>query len=183
MRRILSAFCILRRHNSKTNSSIPTHPYPDSNPNSKNPNPDTNSDPDTNPNPNSYPNILETLQQTLNLDLHGKPLSYSTAKSGSDRLLWTIAEAEEILCLILSGTILPIAYHDIPVDRLRDIVYLSPTTDFATSPTTDFFFFLCLLNPNLQVASSSWQLFFLFPGRKKLNIFGVISTAVVVLLP
>ncbi len=92
----------------ETNSSTPTHSYPDSNPNSQNPNPntDTNSDPNTDPNPNSY---LETLHQTFNLDLYGKPLSYSTAKSGPDRLLWTVAEAEEILRLILSGTLLPIA--------------------------------------------------------------------------
>jgi hypothetical protein len=127
LRRILSACRILGRNNSKTNSFTPTHPYPDSNPNSKNPNPntDTNSDPDTNPNPDSYPDILETLQ-SLNLDLHGKPLSYSTAKSRPDRLLWTVAEAEEILRLILSGTLLPITYYDIPVDRLRDIVYYNP---------------------------------------------------------
>jgi hypothetical protein len=126
LRRILSACCrILDRNNSKTNSSTPTHPYPDSNPNSKNPNPNPNPDTDTdpNPNPNSY---IATLQQTLNLDLHGKPLSYSTAKSGPDRLLWTLAEAEEIVRLILSGTLLPIAYHDIPVDRLRDIIYYNP---------------------------------------------------------
>jgi hypothetical protein len=119
LRRIFSACRNLGRNNSKTNSSTPTHPYPDSNPNSKNPNP--NSDPDSNP--ISY---LETLQQTLNLDLNGKPLSYSTAKSGPDRLLWTLAEAEEILRLILSGTLLPIHYRDIPLDRLRDIVYYNP---------------------------------------------------------
>jgi hypothetical protein len=33
-----------------------------------------------------------------------------------------IAEAEDILRLILSGTLVPIAYSDIPLDRLRDIV-------------------------------------------------------------
>jgi hypothetical protein len=81
-----------------TPTSIPTHPYPDS---------------------------KETLH-TLNLDLLGKPLPYSTAKSRPDRLLWTVAEAEEILRFILSGTLLPIAYYDIPVDGLRDIVYYNP---------------------------------------------------------
>jgi hypothetical protein len=103
-----------------------THTPPDSNPNSKNPNPDTDTNSDPDPNLNSYPNILETLQQTLNLDLHGKPLSCSTAKSGPDLLQWKVAEAEEIVRLILSGTLLHIAYHDIPVDRLRDIVYYNP---------------------------------------------------------
>jgi hypothetical protein len=33
---------------------------------------------------------------------------------------------EEILRLISSGTLLPIAYHEIPVGRLRDIVYYNP---------------------------------------------------------
>ncbi len=60
------------------------------------------------------------------MDLLDKPLSYSTAKSGPDRLLWTVAEAEEILRLILSGTLLPIACYDIPVDLLRDIMYYNP---------------------------------------------------------
>jgi hypothetical protein len=41
-------------------------------------------------------------------------------------LLWTVAEAEEILRLILSSTLLPIAYNDISLDRLRDIVYYNP---------------------------------------------------------
>ncbi len=113
LRRILSAFRILRPNNSKTDSSTPTYPYPDSNPNSKHPNPNTNSNPD--PDSNPYPDSKETLP-TLNLDILGKPLSYPTAKSGPDRLLWTAAEAEEILRLILSGPLLPIAYYDIPVD-------------------------------------------------------------------
>ena len=69
---------ILGPHNSKTNSSTLTHSHPDPNPDSHNPNPN----PDLNPDPDS----TETLQ-TLNLDLLGKPLSYSTAKSGPDHLL------------------------------------------------------------------------------------------------
>jgi hypothetical protein len=109
---------ILGPHNSKTNSSTLTHSHPDPNPDSHNPNPDPNPDPDP------YPDS-ETLQ-TLNLDLLGKPLSYSTAKSGPDRLLWTIAEAEEFFRLITTGTLLPIAHHDIPGDRLRDVVYYNP---------------------------------------------------------
>ncbi len=99
---------------SKTNSSTSTNPYPDSNPNSHHPNPNPNTpntDHNTDPNTDPYPN--ETLH-TLNLDLLGKPLSYSTAKSEPDRLLWTAAEAEEILRLIATG------------DRLRDVVYYNP---------------------------------------------------------
>jgi hypothetical protein len=135
LRRILSACRIFGYTNSKahsnlkTISSVPLSPYPDSNPNSTQPHHNSDSDPNSNPNPdpdtNSDPDFSETLQ-TLNLDIHGKPLSYSTSKSSPDRHLWTLAEAEEILGLILSGTLVPIAYSDIPLDRLRDIVYYNP---------------------------------------------------------
>jgi hypothetical protein len=37
-------------------------------------------------------------------------LSYSTAKSGPDRHFWVIAEAKEILRLIVSGPLFPIHY-------------------------------------------------------------------------
>ena len=63
---------------------------------------------------------------TLNLDQHGKPLSYISAKSGPDRESWTVAEAEEIYRLISTGTLFPIAYSDVPFDRRGDIVYYNP---------------------------------------------------------
>jgi hypothetical protein len=60
------------------------------------------------------------------LDRHEKLLTYSSAKSGPDRIHWINAEAEEITCFILSGTVIPIAFSAIPGDRLGDIVYYNP---------------------------------------------------------
>ncbi len=40
--------------------------------------------------------------------------------------LYLLAEAEEIFRLITTGTLLPIFHHDIPGDRLRDVVYYNP---------------------------------------------------------
>jgi hypothetical protein len=54
---------------------------------------------------------------TLNLDTNGKPLTYSSAKRGPDRLAWAKAEAEEIIRLIMSGTIVPIAHTLVPQER------------------------------------------------------------------
>ena len=68
------------------------------------------------------------LLETLNLDTNGKPLTYSSAKRGPDRLAWARAEAEEIMRLILSGTIVPIAHNLIPQERWNsnEIVYYNP---------------------------------------------------------
>jgi hypothetical protein len=133
LRRILSAFRIITHRNAKTQSSTlqpqpEFHPNPNSDPNpSSDPNSNPNPNPDSSPNPNPYPDLLqETLPTVLNLDSHGKPLSYSSAKSGPDRHFWLIAEAEEICRLILSGTLLPIHYAAIPYDRLGDVVYYNP---------------------------------------------------------
>ena len=65
---------------------------------------------------------------TLNLDVNGKPLTYSSAKRGPDRLAWEKAEAEEITRLILSGTIVPIPHSHVPQDRWtnNEIVYYNP---------------------------------------------------------
>ena len=61
--------------------------------------------------------ITTTAPDTLNLDVNGKPLTYSSAKRGPDRLAWEKAEAEEITRLILSGTIVPISHSHVPQDR------------------------------------------------------------------
>ena len=127
LRRILSAFRIITHPNAKTHSSTlqPQPNYRTSHNSNPNPNPNPNPDSPNNPDPN--PNIFqETLPTILNQDLHGKPLSYSSAKAGPDRNLWLIAEAEEIYRLIISGTLLPILYAAIPYDRLGDVVYYNP---------------------------------------------------------
>jgi hypothetical protein len=65
---------------------------------------------------------------TLNLDSNGKPLAYSSAKRGPDRLAWERTEAEEIIRLILTGTIFPIPHSRVPQDRWtkNEIVYYNP---------------------------------------------------------
>jgi hypothetical protein len=65
---------------------------------------------------------------TLNLDSNGNPLTYSSAKRGPDRLAWERAEAEEIIRLILTGTIFPIPHSRVPQDRWtkNEIVYYNP---------------------------------------------------------
>ncbi len=65
---------------------------------------------------------------TLNLDSNGKPLTYSSAKRGPDRLAWERAEAEEIIRLILTGTIFPIPHSRVPQDpwTKNEIVYYNP---------------------------------------------------------
>jgi hypothetical protein len=67
---------------------------------------------------------------TLNLDANGKSLTYSSAKRGPDRLAWERAEAEEIIRLILTGTIFifPIPHSLVPKDRWKnnEIVYYNP---------------------------------------------------------
>jgi hypothetical protein len=57
-----------------------------------------------------------TPTDTLNLDSNGKPLTYSSAKRGPDRLAWERAEAEEITRLILTGNIFPIPHSRVPQD-------------------------------------------------------------------
>ncbi len=71
---------------------------------------------------------LPELTDTLNLDANGKPLTYSSAKRGPDRLAWERVEAEEIIRLILTGTIFPIPHSRVPKDRWTNnkIVYYNP---------------------------------------------------------
>ena len=68
------------------------------------------------------------LLDTLNLDPDGKPLTYSSAKRGPDRLAWAKAEAEEIIRLIMSGTIIPIPHTMVLQERwnTNEIVYYNP---------------------------------------------------------
>ncbi len=40
--------------------------------------------------------------------------------------MWERAEADELICLLDTKTIVLIKYSDIPVDRLGDIVYYNP---------------------------------------------------------
>jgi len=66
------------------------------------------------------------IPPALNLDINGKPLTYRSAKNGPDRLVWERAEADELIRLLDTKTIVPIRYSDIPADRLGDIVYYNP---------------------------------------------------------
>ena len=66
------------------------------------------------------------IPPALNLDVNGKPLTYRSAKNGPDRLLWERAEADELIRLLDSETIVPIRFSDIPENRLGDIVYYNP---------------------------------------------------------
>jgi hypothetical protein len=66
------------------------------------------------------------IPPALNLDIHGKPLTYRSAKNGPDHLVWERAEADELIRLLDTKTIVPIKYSDIPEDRLGDIVYYNP---------------------------------------------------------
>ncbi len=66
------------------------------------------------------------IPPALNLDVNGKPLTYRSAKNGPDHLIWERAEADELIRLLDSSTIVPIRYSEIPEDRLGDIVYYNP---------------------------------------------------------
>jgi hypothetical protein len=66
----------------------------------------------------------------LNLDVKGKPLSYksATAAGNPDLPAWLQAAAvpEEIIWLLISGTLVPIHHHQVPHDRRREVVYYNP---------------------------------------------------------
>ena len=66
------------------------------------------------------------ISPALNLDANGKPLTYRSAKNGPDKLLWERAEADELIRLLDSETIVPIRFSDIPENRLGNIVYYNP---------------------------------------------------------
>jgi Reverse transcriptase (RNA-dependent DNA polymerase) len=65
---------------------------------------------------------------TLNLDEHGQPLRYSTAKTGPNALQWQQAESEELDRLLATETIRPIFLDQQPIDRRRDTTYYNPQT-------------------------------------------------------
>ena len=48
---------------------------------------------------------------TLNLDIHGQPLTYKNAKAGPDRERWTTAEIEDLCRLIDSRTLFALPYN------------------------------------------------------------------------
>jgi hypothetical protein len=68
---------------------------------------------------------------TLSLGANGKPLTYASAKRGPEQIVWAKAEAEEIVRLILSGTIVPIAHNLVPQDQWssNEIVYYNPVAN------------------------------------------------------
>ena len=65
---------------------------------------------------------------TLNLDEHGLPLTYSSARAWPNTVHWQAAEAEELDRLIQTATIRPIHYSDQPVARRTDTTYYNPQT-------------------------------------------------------
>ena len=65
---------------------------------------------------------------TLNLDDHGQPLRYSTAKACPNALNWQQAEAKEIDNIITTATIWPIQLDEQPTERRRDATYYNPQT-------------------------------------------------------
>lgn len=76
----------------------------------------------------TYPPQFAAALTTLNLDDHGQPLRYSTAKAGSNALLWQQAESEELDRLLATETIRPIFLAQQPIDRRRDTTYYNPQT-------------------------------------------------------
>ena len=65
----------------------------------------------------------------LNVDSHGNPLTYSTAKSGPDREHWEQAEYEELVRLYsTTKTLVAIHPSQLPSDRINDVTYYSPQT-------------------------------------------------------
>ena len=65
---------------------------------------------------------------TLNLDEHGKKLTYASAMKGPNRTHWQQATAEEFTRLFKSGTMKPMHKHDQPKDRAKDTTYYNPQT-------------------------------------------------------
>jgi hypothetical protein len=65
---------------------------------------------------------------TLNLDEQGKKLTIHTAKRGSNKPNWEIAEEEEFDRLIGTETTRPIWPKDQPMDRRKDTTYYNPQT-------------------------------------------------------
>ena len=64
----------------------------------------------------------------LNLDDAGQPLTYASAKAGSNAPQWQIAEIEELDRLLRTETIRPMFVADQPLQRRRDTTYYNPQT-------------------------------------------------------
>jgi hypothetical protein len=66
------------------------------------------------------------ISTPLNLDEHGSPLTFASARNGPNKLHWIQAEKEEICRLIDTGTIKAISPHDQPENRRKDTTYYNP---------------------------------------------------------
>ena len=80
----------------------------------------------------SPPQLIMSLVQpayantALNLDERGQPLTYASAKAGTNAAQWQHAESEELDRLIATNTIRPLQYGDQPLLRWRDTTYYNP---------------------------------------------------------
>jgi hypothetical protein len=72
----------------------------------------------------------------LNLDVHGEPLSYKseTVAGNFDLPAWLQGAAEEIIRLLISGTLVPIHHHQVPHDRRKEVVYYNPMVKQKRNP-------------------------------------------------
>jgi len=66
------------------------------------------------------------LQLPLNLDVGGKPLTYSSAMQGPNKLLFEQAEEDEYKRLFTTGTWRAIHATDQPYNRRKDTTYFNP---------------------------------------------------------
>ena len=78
--------------------------------------------------PQTRPPHFAAVTSALNLDEHGRPLRYTTAKSGQNSLLWERAETEELDRLLTTATIRPLLLANQPLERRRDTTYYNPQT-------------------------------------------------------
>ena len=70
----------------------------------------------------------EANNATLNLDEHGKKLTYAKAVAGPNQAHWHVADEVEIDRLIISSTLNAMHLHDQPEDRRKDTTYYNPQT-------------------------------------------------------
>ena len=75
------------------------------------------------PTTDAYP---DKLPPTLNLDQHGRPLTYTSAMAGPNKPHWLTASADEIIKLIDTHTAFPTSHFSIPALKWKDIVYSNP---------------------------------------------------------
>ena len=70
----------------------------------------------------------------LNLDDRGQPLTYASAKAGTNAPHWQHAESEELDRLLATHTIRPLQYSDQPLHRRQDTTYYNPQTKEKETP-------------------------------------------------